>query len=242
MKSSASIVAENRDGQTILADMRSEPPVSLRPTRRGVALVGSAAGPVGGDEISMTVEVGTDASLYLEAIAATMVFPSPTKASSLQDLRISVDEGGHLEWQGQPILPILGSVHVQRVTIELAATATLEFVDSVALGRSGQEPGLLDAEIRVVRGGQAVLHQRQIYDSTDPGWGTTASLGGFRHVRQHLVIGPAARVPEVVTSKSRMFMRTAVQPDVELTVIVSHDGLWDRLAASSSRSDRLHEG
>lgn len=226
MKSSASVVAENRAGRTILADMRSEPPVSLRPTRRGVALVGSAAGPVGGDEISMTVDVGADASLYLEAIAATMVFPSPTKASSHQDLLIRVADGGHLEWQGQPILPISGSLHVQRVRIELAATATLEFVDSVALGRTGQESGRLDAEIRVVRGGHAVLHQRQIYDPADPGWNTTANLGGFRHVRQHLVIGPAARAPEVVTNESGLSMRAAVQPDVELSVIVSHDGVW----------------
>lgn len=221
MKSASLVVAEERNGRTILADLRSEPPLSLRPTRCGVAMVGSAAGPVGGDEVSLRVDVGSGASLHMEAIAATMVFPGRGGSASHQSISIRVEEGGHLRWCGQPLLSVVRSTHTQNVTIELAPTATLDWVDSVVLGRSGEPPGVLDTMFRVVRAGSVVLHQRQLYDPESPSWSTTAGLGGFHEVRQRVLIGPAAQPASVDSAPGHIEMTTPISHDISLNVGVS---------------------
>ncbi len=131
-------------------------------------MLGSAAGPVGGDELSLMVRVGAGASLCVEAVAATMVFPSTSGDVSTQHFEIEVEEGAHLQWLGQPLLVIAGGSHVQRTIVSLAEGAELDFVDEVALGRTGELPGRPDAHLRVERRGVALVDQRQIYDPADP--------------------------------------------------------------------------
>ncbi len=221
MKSHSLVVARHRDGQTILSDLRSEPPISLRPTRRGVAVVGSAAGPVGGDDAALVIEVGAHASLCMEPIAATMLFPGRCGEGSRQNIRIQVGESGHLQWCGQPMLSVIGSRHVQRVQIDLAATATLDYLDWIVMGRSSEAGGRLDTELRVVREDSVILHQRQVYDAFEPGWATSAGLGRYDEVKQHLRVGPVARSTKVVSSPLQVEMVTPVLDDVELKVTLS---------------------
>lgn len=221
MKSNSLVTAQHRNGRTILSDLRSDPPISLRPTRRGVAIVGSAAGPVGGDDVTLVIDVGVKASLCMEPIAATMLFPGRCGEQSTQDITIKVGESGHLQWCGQPMLSIVGSRHVQRVHIDLAATATLDYLDWIVMGRSRESGGHLDTELRVVRDGSVILHQRQVYDASDAGWATSAGLGGFDEVKQHLRVGPVAGPTDVVSSPLKLDLSTPVMDDVELKVSLS---------------------
>lgn len=186
-------------------------------------MLGSAAGPVGGDELTLTVRVGAGASLCVEAVAATMVFPSTSGDVSTQRLEIEVAAGGHLRWLGQPLLVIAGGSHVQSTIVRLAEGAELDFVDEVALGRTGELPGRLDAHLRVERSGVALVDQRQIYDPTDPAWLTTAGVGLFRHVRHRLTVGC---VSEPVTTQVDASVATARFPladDVDLSVTLGVD-------------------
>jgi len=224
MRSNSLVTAEYRNGRTVLSDLRSEPPVSLRPTRRGVAVVGSAAGPVGGDHAGLVIDVGAGASLRMEPIAATMLFPGRCGEQSRQDITIKVGESGHLQWCGQPMLSIIGSRHVQRVRIELAATATLDYFDWIVLGRSHESGGYLDTELRVVRGDSVVVQQHQVYDTSQAGWATSAGLGGFDEVTQHLRVGPMAGPTTVRSSGPKVEMSTPVMDDVELNVSLSRRG------------------
>lgn len=228
MKAAALVVAELRNGRTILTDLRSEAPIALREasssggTQR-LSMLGSAAGPVGGDELTMEVRVGAGASLCVEAIAATMVFPTPRGTTSTQRLDIVVEAAGHLRWVGQPLLVIEGGRHEQTTSISLAPDAQLDFFDEVALGRTGEQPGLLDARLRVERDGRPLIDQRQVYDPEDPAWFTTAGLGGFRHVRHHLVVGRIADPLDVRVGSSAAAARFPLADDVELAITLGVD-------------------
>lgn len=221
MKSTARVAAEYRDGRTVLTNLRSDPPISLRPTKRGVAIVGSAAGPVGGDDVGLEIDVGVEASLRIEPVAASLLFPGLRGEQSTQDITIRVHSSGHLEWQGQPMVSIVGSRHVQRVHIELAASATLDFLDWIVMGRTREPGGHLDTELRVVRGGRVLLHQRQVYDPELAGSTTSAGLGGFDEVKQHLRVGPSAAAVPVDKNPTKFDLSAPLASDAHLHVSVS---------------------
>lgn len=233
MKASALVVAELRNGRTVLTDLRSEAPMALRETglrqasslggMQRLSMLGSAAGPVGGDELTMSVRVGAGASLSIEAIAATMVFPATSGAVSKQHLDIEVEAGGHLRWAGQPLLVIEGGNHEQIISIRVGEGAQLDFVDEVALGRTGELPGRLDAHLRVERNGAPLIDQRQVYDPASPAWTSTAGVGAFRHVRHHLVIGRSAEPIAVAVDDSVAAARFALAEDAELAITLGVD-------------------
>ena len=60
-----------------MVDARSEPPLAVRQTADRILLVGSAAAPVGGDEIEIDVVVGPGACAAIGSVAATSIFPGP---------------------------------------------------------------------------------------------------------------------------------------------------------------------
>jgi len=186
-------------------------------------MLGSAAGPVGGDALSMTVRVGAGASLCIEAVAATMVFPSSGGEASTQLLDIEVAAGGHLRWSGQPLLVVSGGRHQQTTTVTLDANATLDMLDEIALGRTGELPGSLDTRLRVVRGGRPLIDQRQVYDPTSPAWTTTAGVGRFRHVRHHLLVGRSITEPATEVDSCVAAARIPLADDVELTITLGVD-------------------
>jgi urease accessory protein len=217
-----------RNSRTVIDDLRSEPPVSLRETAAGLAVVGSAAGPVGGDDLMMSVDVGVGATLRVEGVAASMVWPGPTGMPSRQGLHLRVDRGGHLEWIGQPVLVVQQAHHIQETIIELGPEATLEFHDEVALGRSGELPGRLDARLRVVRDGVVLIDQHQIHDPNDPGWSTSAGAGGLRHILHHLVIGQESEPVATTVSPDRACARFPVGADAELSISLGADGIAAR--------------
>ncbi len=223
MKAAAAVTVIRRNGRTVIADLRSEPPIALRETATGVAIVGSAAGPVGGDDVSLTVDVGAGACLRIGAVATSMVWPGPVGQASRQTLRIVGGEGGHLEWTGQPLLVVQGADHIQRVNIDLGNGATIDFTDELALGRSGETTGRLDTRMRVVRDGAALLDQHQIHDATGSAWTTTAGVGDHRHITHRLVVGPPARPVHTSTCRDTRSARFALADDVELTITLGSE-------------------
>lgn len=169
--------------------LRSDPPLLLRPTPTGLYLQGGAAGPLGGDRLRLDVHVTAGTLLTVRSVAATIVLPGQGP-SSLQ-LSVRVDEGGHLDWQPEPLVSVVGSRHHQRVDIELASGATLRWKDRLVLGRSGESPGLLDTGIRVVQDGATLHHQHlRLGDPADKAsWRNAAVIGDGRVVTSELVVG-----------------------------------------------------
>jgi urease accessory protein len=144
MKAAARIVAECEGGRTVLRVLKGEPP--LLPRRTGPArvhLVGGAAGPLGGDELSLEIEVGPGAELWIGTVAAAIALPGRSGAESVLAVHATVGAGGTLVFLPEPIVAAARCRHRNVSTVELAAGARLVWREEAVLGRFGEEAGEL---------------------------------------------------------------------------------------------------
>ncbi|WP_435157916.1 urease accessory protein UreD [Amycolatopsis sacchari] len=163
MRADARLVAEVRDGRTVLRELRSMAPLTLLPKRtRGdavVHLVSSATAPLGGDELTLTVLVGAGARLRLSGVAATLALPGHREGGSRATVRVEVEDGGVFEYLPEPTVVTARARHTAELFATVAATAKLRTREVLVLGRAGERPGRLRSTQRVVRDGVPVLHQ-----------------------------------------------------------------------------------
>ncbi|WP_255597565.1 urease accessory protein UreD [Micromonospora sp. RL09-050-HVF-A] len=81
MRAVARVVAvADRRGRTVLRELRGESPLLLRQaaTEEGVPtvyVVGGAAGPLAGDDLRLSVEVGPEAAVRVRTVAASVALP-----------------------------------------------------------------------------------------------------------------------------------------------------------------------
>jgi urease accessory protein len=185
----ASVVAERRGSSTRCTTLRSAPPISLRDTPEGLYLVASGAGPIGGDELALDVDVAGGASLVVRSAAASMVLPGPTgRVSSLQ-VRVRVGPGGALRWTPEPTILVAGCDHRAATTIELAGGATLWWREVVVLGRHDEPSGSLLQRLRADREGAPLLRTELPVGPRWPGAGGPAGTDGASVVTSLLVVG-----------------------------------------------------
>ncbi len=78
------------DGGTRITVLRSDGPLALRATPAGVYLVGAAAGPVGGDDLGLEIDVGPGTTLLLRSAAAALLLPGPRGDASRLRIRARV--------------------------------------------------------------------------------------------------------------------------------------------------------
>lgn len=209
----------DRSGAT---DMYAEPPFAIRRSGDRFIVVGSAAAPVGGDELSLFIDVADGASAHVTTAAATMLWPAPSGvvASSLVTTLV-VHETSHLSWMPEPSVSVAGSHHVARTLVSLSTSASCVIVEELALGRHAEPPGLLESVLRVERNGAALVHHSEHYGFGSAGWGTAVGTGGARHVLTALVVGVCeAGLPRaaVGTSISAAWFPVAADAAVVLAV------------------------
>ena len=152
----------DREGITRPVRVRGEVPLVIRTVAGAdgsltAYLVGGAAGPLGGDDVSLTVEVGAGARLRVRSAAASMALPGPHGHRSNASVEVTVAIGGELDWWPEPIVSADGSDHAMRTTIRLAGGASLRWVDEVVLGRHGERGGRLTSRQRVEVDGVALI-------------------------------------------------------------------------------------
>ena len=162
MKSSTTVeVALRDDGVSAVTVMRCEAPLLVRQdTADGVLtlwLVGGAAGPLGGDELSLRVVVGPGASVRVRSVAAMLAQPGVSGGSSELRTHVDVGEGAALDWDPEPIISVRGSDHRSTTLLTAAPTSTVRFADAASLGRHDEDPGLLTLHQRVTVAGHPVL-------------------------------------------------------------------------------------
>ena len=197
MKAHTRIVATaGAGGATVLAELRGEAPLLPRVTgARGgpvatVHLVGGAAGPLGGDELFLDLEVGPGACLVLRTVAATVALPGRDSEPSTTTVRASVAAGGRLAFLPEPMVAAAGCHHRQLSTVEVAEGGHLVWREELVGGRHGERPGRVRQEIRLRYAGAPVLAQDLVL--TPDQWASPAVLGGDRTVGSIVVIGPGA--------------------------------------------------
>lgn len=121
-------------------------------------MIGTAAGPVGGDHLTLDVQVSTRSTLSLRSVAASMVFPGPSKLSSRTEVNIDVAHDGSLSWLPEPTVLVRGCDHVADTTIALASTTSLVWREELVLGRWGETSGSVQQHLRVTRAGRVMVH------------------------------------------------------------------------------------
>lgn len=183
MRASA-VVAVDVDaaGRHRLCDLRSDPPLTLRPTGRAVGgaavrvhLVGSAAGPLGGDDLRLDVRIGAGARLDVRSVAATMVHPGPSGAPSSLHTEVSVGRGGDLRWWPEPVIAVRGCDHRARTVVRLADGARLVWLEAGHLGRHGEAGGSLLQRLDVEVDGRPLLRSAV---AAGPRWPASAGPAG----------------------------------------------------------------
>jgi urease accessory protein len=186
----AEVVAEaGPGGVTRLPVLASQAPLVLRRTPSAVYLVGGAAGPLGGDQLTLRITVGAGALLRLRTAAAAIALPGLDGLES--ELRVSahVAAGGRLEYLPEPVVVSAGARHATVVSVDLAAAATLLLRDEVLLGRHGEAGGTARSVLRVAYAGRPLLHQSVVVSGTDEASLGPAVLAGHRAVGMLLHAG-----------------------------------------------------
>ena len=193
VKASARVVVEHRRGRSRCTTLASAPPLSFRVTDAALQLVGTAAGPVGGDDLTLDLAVAAGASLTVRSVAAQLVLPAPSPAPSTLRMTVEVGPGATLRWMPEPTVLVRGADHRLTTTLTLAAEADLVWRDEVVQGRHAEAGGSLLHRFRVERDGVPLLCTEL---ALGPAWPTAAGpacTGAARVVASLLLVGAPAR-------------------------------------------------
>ena len=125
-------------------------PVVLRPTGTGdehVHLVHAAGGPLSGDDLALSVEVGPQARLTVRSAGATLVQPgAATDAPARWTVELQVAAGGRVHWAPEPTVVSDRAALESVLRVSLAAGAAATVREIVVLGRHGQRGGRYGAD------------------------------------------------------------------------------------------------
>lgn len=161
------VVAERSPADlTLLRTLQvSGPALAVRrtgPSRCAVAqvhLVGTAAGPMGGDIVEVRLRVGAGAALDVRAVAACVVLPGRTEPRSTLLLDVDVAPGGRLSCELAPTV-VTGSAELVATTrVRLVGDGELHLVEQVRLGRYSEPGGWWRGQVDISRDGSPVLRQ-----------------------------------------------------------------------------------
>ena len=182
-------------GTTRLPVLASQVPLVLRRTPSAVYLVGGAAGPIGGDLLSLRIIVGPGAFLRVQSAAASIALPGLDGLESQLRVSVTVGAGGRLEYLPEPVVVTAGARHATLVSVTLAAGASLALRDELLLGRHGEAGGTARSVLRADYDGRPLLRHSVEVSGTDAVSRGPALLAGHRAVGTLLVAGPAADEP-----------------------------------------------
>ncbi len=191
-------------GVSRITGLRSHAPLVLRPTLpKGaeplvqgaqdvarVSLAAGAAGPLGGDEYSFDVHVGSGSTLVLNEVSATLLLPGAHGGRSRMRITIRVEDQATMIWLPEPIIAARGCDHVHEVNVDLEAGARFLMREEVLLGRLREPPGRISQRTTVRRAGRPLYVQH-----LDLGEGLAESregtvAGGRRCLGNVLVVDP----------------------------------------------------
>jgi urease accessory protein len=199
VKAGARLTAEVRpSGGTRLTELVGQAPLLLRQTRAQdeagaahVHLVGGAAGPIGGDQLSLGIHLGPGASVEVRSVAASIALPGPHPCESTLDITVRIDAGASLVWAPEPLIAAEGARHRTTVRIELAEDAGLIWHERTLLGRHGEQPGNAVTRLRVRRAGRILLDHALAAGPRHPGSLGPAVIGTDRVSSTTLIVDPA---------------------------------------------------
>jgi urease accessory protein len=195
LRASAELVAERGPaGELRLPVQRSQAPLVLRRTADAVYLVSGAAGPLGGDQLELRIEVRAGARLRLRTVAAAVALPGRSGQESRLTVTATVGPGARLEYLPEPMVVADGARHRTDVRVDLAEDASLVLRDEILLGRHGERGGACRTRLAVDRDGgsgrRPLLRHELDVAGDDPAAGGPAVLAGHRACGTLLTVEP----------------------------------------------------
>jgi urease accessory protein len=199
----ASIPRADGTTGTRIHTLRSEPPLLLRITGAAtsdifpgchgaqVHLVAGTAGPLGGDQLHLTINVAATTNLFLREVGSTLLLPGQHADTSVTRTRIHVAPGATFTWEAEPIIAAHGCNHHNDVHITLDDGAHLLLRESIVLGRHGEQPGDLRQRLRIRYADKPLYTQELTIGTHAPGWAGPAISGGHQALGSIIVINSA---------------------------------------------------
>lgn len=218
MRASAAFTATAVAGTTRCSRLVSSPPLSLRSTPEGLFLVGSGAGPIGGDELSLDATVGPGASITLRSAAASMVLPGPAGAPSTMTVRATV--AGSLSWRPEPTVLVAGCDHRATASISLAPGGRLRWREEVVLGRHDEPSGSLLQRVHIDVDGDPLLRNELPVGPRWAGSAGPAGLDGAGAVGSLVVVGWGAPAAPTIADDVRAAI-VQISDDAWLLTVIS---------------------
>ncbi|MGA9938724.1 MAG: urease accessory protein UreD [Candidatus Acidiferrales bacterium] len=185
-------VRDAATGGTVLSASLQEPP--LRVVRAFALEDGSAlahlhnvsGGLLGGDRLSLAVNVGQGASVQLTTTGGTRIYRSRDGApTTVQTNAIQLGAGALVEYVPDAIIPYAGARFAQRTRIDLAAGAGLFWWEVIAPGReaSGEVFAYERIEMRtdIAANGRLIAAESIRLDPRGSALRSIARLGEYRY-------------------------------------------------------------
>ena len=193
----------------VLGEVRCAPPLTLRQVhgdapdgeqRCELRLVGTAAGPLAGDDLALSLVLRSGARATLRAAGASVA--QGGGGGRTLAIRAELGEGAALWADPGPLVVCHGTKINVRLEIALGAGAAVDWRELIVLGRTGEPSGRVTLRWDVTRCGAPVLRQ-----FTDLGPGLRGLTGGKRVLACALISDPAALVRTVVESAAAVAQR-----------------------------------
>ena len=147
-------------------------PISLDDAACVVSLLNPTGGVVGGDRLTIDVEVGPGAHACLTTPSATRIYRTAGEPA-VQRVRLVLAPGAIAEWVPDHTIPSAGAALRQSLEVEAGAGATLVAIDAFAAGRVARGEAwrfaLLDSALTVRDARGLVLHDRFVLEGGE-GW------------------------------------------------------------------------
>ncbi|WP_116449341.1 urease accessory protein UreD [Blastococcus litoris] len=157
-------------GRTVLPVVRATGQLAVRRTGpSSVHLVATAFGPLGGDDVRVSLVVEEGATLAVRSVAAAVALPSrgdPRPSAQ----RVIAEVSGTLDLRLEPTVVAVRAHHVADLAVTLDEGAVLTATEQVLLGRTGEEPGRWTGTTRVERAGRPLLHTTVGLGPGEPAW------------------------------------------------------------------------
>jgi len=187
--------------------LHSEAPLVLRPTAAigsnpiprwdlarsrtaWVSTAAGAAGPVGGDDLQLSVAVEAGAALVLRSVSASLALPGIHGQPSRSQTTVRIAAHGVFVWLPGPLIAARGCSHQETVRVSLEAGARFFLREETLLGRHGEATGAVRRRLRVCLDGQPLLDQELAVGSGADGWEGAAVTGGRRALGSVLIVDP----------------------------------------------------
>lgn len=182
-----------------------EPPLTLRRVHSdndgicALCLVGTAAGPLAGDDLALALVLRAGARARLTATGAMIAQGRAAGRRSTVCTRVSLDTGAQLTADPGPLIVCVGARVDVGVRIDLAVDATVSWRETVVLGRAGAPAGSATIRWDVTVAGTPLL--RQALDLSD-GYAqrSPSLLASATVLASELLVGPQIGARTVVAS------------------------------------------